>query len=209
MSQRNGISDSTLGIRMRERREYLEKTLADVARECDVQSSAIMRYEKRVRYPSGYMFPRLAKALEVPIDWFFDDTVDPDGYDPDLVLGVPYLELEYLRGDTSVEEISKYPEVLQVPRKWISQDHSGFVVKVSSSPDRELIPDNCDVVVEGFNEDDTPGLGDVVLVSAMKTPCFGKVKFHSDGVSLSLCGESVSLNDVLVLGKVVRIAVSP
>lgn len=206
MSQVKEVFDPKLGPRMRERREHLELTLAEVAARCGVQPSAIMRYEKRTRYPAGRIFPLLAEALEVPIEWFFDESVDPDGYDSSLVRGVPYVDLVILKGKEPVETIFEQPEVLHVPKDWISKDRKGFVVKVTSSPDRSLVPDNCDVVVESFHNEESPGLGDVVLISAMETPCFARVKL---GLRLSLGGEDVSLDDVLLLGKVVRIATAP
>lgn len=71
------IQDQTVtaavAARLSRRRRELDLSLAEVARACGVSLQQVHRYEVGANVVSAGMLWRLARCLDVPVAWFFDD----------------------------------------------------------------------------------------------------------------------------------------
>lgn len=64
-------SSTTVGARIRDRREALGWKQRDLARACDLDTVVIWKYEHERVSPSPSTAVRLAQALRVSLDWLF------------------------------------------------------------------------------------------------------------------------------------------
>jgi transcriptional regulator with XRE-family HTH domain len=76
------IQDQTVtaavAARLSQRRRDLRLSLAEVASRCGVSLQQVHRYEIGANVISATMLWRLARCLDVPVAWFFDDLETED-----------------------------------------------------------------------------------------------------------------------------------
>jgi len=109
------MSRQSFGERLRARREYLDLSQQDLADRLGIGRVTVSNWERGERGIDVDDIPRLAKALRVPVSYFFDD--DQADTDPTDEADEQEL-LHYYRGIPRAQR----PQAKKVLRAFVSED---------------------------------------------------------------------------------------